>query len=239
MTFPITIADTWYESLEQLVQDIEQRGRHGLVDHPGQEHAADHFDAAAPFEGAVGEAMAQACEELARTTRNTDVLGMVFELWRNWPRSAFYETLLERLEGDSLPTSKGRSGAKPKRDTLERLADSAVDRLPGLAERANDVFVAQGRMDLVLSRALDRDDPAGVLSALQTAASAGAVDLYQAGHAAIILCRAPELLVPGAEALANQKNAVKDDFLKEVREGASQWLAAEDFDALRVVLKRS
>ena len=162
------------------------------VQNRGQRFAAERFDEAMARAPARTPAIMAAATALLRQSGAPDVLAMVAQLGRTSGYRPFYVALIDRLSGKPrpLPAGPGIRTLTLKGDLLLRLEDPlpAID--PALARRAIALADREGRPDLRLAIALNKNSGPALLAAFADAAHYAAIDPWLAARAGYRIARA-------------------------------------------------
>lgn len=236
-TFPVTLGEKTFASLDDLVTHVEQRARNPMPENPADGHPANWYKRRTA-DDASGRPQQEALWEAATTimkrsddTRELELAGALCTLCQHEP---FFEALLDRFDGKPRPLPNDPQ----LRQTLADLGlQGFAAKHPALGQRFEALYEREGFHLRRLSLLMDRNPGGDLLPVLQQVVAADALPPSTAMRLAwVVVDDHPGEILDYARALAPLSEPHRQTYLDEVKDSEPGWFAQHE-QALRQALR--
>lgn len=221
----LTLGGVAFADVEQLADHLEDRGRRGLLEHPGQGHPAQWYLDRLPRNQAERES-AEAClwDAATRLIKRSDepsVLSMAGAVCGACRSEPFFHAVLDRLEGLESPLP-----AEVSAMFVQMLPAWFPATHARLGPRIRSYLLASGRHDERVEVLLAADPDGELLEEFERAAQTHQLTETVARRVAGALCRGRRAeLLDAARRLAPAERSVREAFRNKVKARAADWFA--------------
>ena len=219
----LTLGDVVFEDVERLARHIEDRGLNGHVEHLGQGHPAQwYLDRLPPKPDERRAASAwlwDAATLLVQRSDEPSVLSMACAICGGSRSEAFFEAVLDRLEGGASPLPEAVRG------TVVQMLPAWFPATHGrLGPRVRAFLSASGPLDTYVEALLAADPDGALFEACARAAQTRELTEVVARRVAGALCRGrQEELIDLAERLTPAPTSVREAFRDKVQARDNAW----------------
>lgn len=224
-TFPVQIRGCTFNDLDELVDDLEVRGREGLLDNPGQSYPADHYHPMIFEDGNLALAVSEAATELMSTSLDPGVLLLCAHVGPG-EHLPFYVAVLDRLDGTAapLPDVPGAPGPRLIDDLTWIFYRPAVRADLPVFRRAVETLDRLGALEALISTLSSGDPDSRLPDVLVRYSRQTSLNPLTVGTGAYgVAKRAPDELLRVAGHFWTAEQPVKQAFVKKVELGNPGW----------------
>lgn len=226
----LTLGEVTFDDVDALADHMEDRGERGALEHRGQTHPAqfylDRLPTDADAREAAEQALWQAATRLVERADDPGVLSMAWAVCGNCQDPAFFEAVLDRLEGfeDPLPTEVQSA-------FVDLLPNHFPATHPLIGPRVRSYTKSAGLHNTRVEVLIAKDPSDELLEEVEKAASAGQLTEPVAQRVATRLARGkPAGLLDAARRMRSAGVSVREAYRDKVAVRAKAWFAQHERD---------